>query len=155
MDRPFRSRQFATPNSSNGFQARKAKATVTSSRCVSQETSTTPRRKATPLERSVDLIGSRLLFILILVASFSLVLFEEVPTAPSELQKPWRVDIQHAPKDELMLLEGIGTSLADRIIVYRETHVLNNVEDLLQVHGIGPKKIARCRRTIFFSEDSE
>jgi competence ComEA-like helix-hairpin-helix protein len=52
-----------------------------------------------------------------------------------------------------MLLNGIGTSLADRIIEYRETHVLNTPEDLLEVHGIGPVKVERLRRTIVFTED--
>ncbi len=53
-----------------------------------------------------------------------------------------------------MLLEGIGSSLADRILVYRERHTLNCPEDLLQVHGIGPIKIERCRRTIAVTEVS-
>ncbi len=82
-----------------------------------------------------------------------MIVFERIPTAPNELHAPWRVDIQHAPKDELMLLEGIGSSLAERIILYRETHRLKSPEDLLQVHGIGPIKVARCRRTVASSED--
>ncbi|MBC8202230.1 MAG: helix-hairpin-helix domain-containing protein [Planctomycetes bacterium] len=84
-----------------------------------------------------------------------MIIFEQVPTAPNQLYSPWRVDIQHAPKDELMLLEGIGTSLADRIIVYRETHLLKTPEDLLQVHGIGQIKVERCRRAIAFPEDAQ
>jgi competence ComEA-like helix-hairpin-helix protein len=96
-----------------------------------------------------------LLFILILMASFSLIAFEQVPTAPSQFHAPWRVDIQHAPKDELMLLEGIGNSLADRIIEYRETHTLNSADDLLHVHGIGPIKVSRCRRTIACTENAK
>ena len=83
-----------------------------------------------------------------------LIVSEQVATAPNELHSPWRVDIQRAPKDELMLLEGIGTSLADRIIVYRELHTLHCPEDLLHVHGIGPIKVERCRRTIAATEVS-
>ena len=82
-----------------------------------------------------------------------MIITQEVPTAPTELPKPWRVDIRHSNKVELMLLDGIGTSLADRIIEYRELHVLSTPEDLLGVHGIGPKKVERLRRTIVFTED--
>ncbi|MDP7009556.1 MAG: helix-hairpin-helix domain-containing protein [Phycisphaerales bacterium] len=56
--------------------------------------------------------------------------------------------MQHATKEELMLLEGIGTSLASRIIAYRKAHVLESAEDLQQIHGIGPMKVARLQRTV-------
>jgi competence protein ComEA len=72
-----------------------------------------------------------------------------------ELAKPWRVDIRHSKKVELMLLDGIGTSLADRIIAYRETHPLNTPEDLMEIHGIGPIKVERFRRTIVFTEEPQ
>ena len=155
MDRSFRSRQRTAEDGSNGIQTRETEATSKSIALLAQKTSSTSWRKTTSSEgRDVDLIGSRLLFILILTASLWLIFCEQVPTAPNELHSPWRVDIQRAPKDELMLLEGIGSSLADRILVYRELHTLNCPEDLLQVHGIGPIKIERCRRTIAVTEVS-
>jgi len=99
------------------------------------------------------LFGSQVLFIAILVLSLWIIGTQQIPTAPNDLPKPWRVDILRGKKVELMLLNGIGTSLADRIIEYRETHVLNTPEDLLEVHGIGPVKVERLRRTIVFTED--
>jgi competence protein ComEA len=53
------------------------------------------------------------------------------------------VDINTASIEELDTLPGIGPKTAWAIIEYRETHgKFTSPEDLLQVHGIGPKKLA-------------
>ena len=52
------------------------------------------------------------------------------------------LDINAATKAQLMALPGIGEVLADRIISYREeAGRFNSVEDLLNVPGIGDKKL--------------
>lgn len=94
-----------------------------------------------------------MLFVIIILVSSWLIFSQQVATAPNIIQQPWRVDLQHANKHELMLLSGIGTSLADRIITYRETNMINNAQELQNIHGIGPVKVERLRRTIVSEED--
>ena len=52
------------------------------------------------------------------------------------------VAINHAGTDLLTTLPGIGISLAQNIIAYRETHGdFTSIEDLLNVEGIGQKRL--------------
>lgn len=54
-----------------------------------------------------------------------------------------RIDLNAASVEELMLLPGIGVSLAERIVEHRQTRgPFESLEDLAEVHGIGPAKIA-------------
>ena len=51
------------------------------------------------------------------------------------------VDLNHAPKSEILHLPGVGGTLADRIIEYREqVGAFEHVEDLENIRGIGAKK---------------
>lgn len=60
-----------------------------------------------------------------------------------------RVNINTADQDALMQLDGIGETLAARIIAYREAHgAFLTVEELLQVEGIGEKRLAAIRERI-------
>ena len=53
------------------------------------------------------------------------------------------IDINTAGVEELDTLPGIGPRTAQAIVSYREAHgEFNSPEDLLQVRGIGPKKLA-------------
>ncbi len=55
-----------------------------------------------------------------------------------------RVDAQ-----TLTLLPGIGPALARRIIQYRENHgPFSSSEELIRVHGIGPKTMERIRSLV-------
>ncbi|MCX6154035.1 MAG: helix-hairpin-helix domain-containing protein [Candidatus Kapabacteria bacterium] len=65
---------------------------------------------------------------------------KERKAAPGEL-----VDLNAASKTELMKLPGIGSSTALRIIEYRQKHKFNNIEDLMNVPGIGPKKFEKIK----------
>jgi len=50
------------------------------------------------------------------------------------------ININTATKDELLLLNRVGPSIADRIIAYREEHgPFQKTEDVLNVKGIGEK----------------
>jgi competence protein ComEA len=60
-----------------------------------------------------------------------------------------RVNINTAAADELENLPGVGPVLAARIIEYRDTHgPFGEVEDLLDVPGIGEAKLASMRESI-------
>ena len=60
--------------------------------------------------------------------------------------KDLRVPINTAPASELQKLPGIGPTLAERIVAFREqSGGFLTVEQLLEVKGIGPAKLARMR----------
>lgn len=50
-----------------------------------------------------------------------------------------KVNINKASKEELMTLQGIGESIAGRIISYREKNPFKSIEELKNVSGIGEK----------------
>jgi competence ComEA-like helix-hairpin-helix protein len=57
------------------------------------------------------------------------------------LMKP--IDINLADAEVLATLRGIGPALATRIISYRDRHgTFDKVADIVEVKGIGPKKLA-------------
>ena len=65
---------------------------------------------------------------------------------PPSSDKDLRVPINTAPASELQRLPGIGPTLAERIIAFREqSGGFSTVEQLLEVKGIGPAKLTRMR----------
>tara|TARA_B100000700_G_scaffold93733_1_gene105749 strand:- start:2082 stop:2444 length:363 start_codon:yes stop_codon:yes gene_type:complete len=67
-----------------------------------------------------------------------------------ELTEPWsfQLDINTATTTEFDLLTGVGTQLAKRIIKTRESlpnRRFTRIDELLTVHGIGEKTLARLR----------
>lgn len=61
----------------------------------------------------------------------------------------YRIDLNRATRVELIQLDGIGETLADRIIADREEHgPFANVDDLRRVKGIGPKTVEKVRRYV-------
>jgi competence protein ComEA len=55
------------------------------------------------------------------------------------------LDLNHATEDELCGLPGIGPALAERIVAYRTQTPFQSVEDLVNVPGIGDKKLEAIR----------
>ena len=59
-------------------------------------------------------------------------------TSASDISSDGRVDINHASKEELITLSGIGEGRAEDIIAYREANGgFESVEDIMNVSGIG------------------
>jgi competence protein ComEA len=60
-----------------------------------------------------------------------------------------RIDLNHADHAQLLQLPGVGGRTAERIEDYRLTHNgFHNVEELRQVHGVGPATLERLRPLI-------
>lgn len=61
------------------------------------------------------------------------------------------INVNTATLEELVALPGIGEVIAKRIIEYRETHgPFRRPEDLLEVKGIGPKKLEKIKDLVSF-----
>ncbi|MEN3186984.1 MAG: ComEA family DNA-binding protein [Atribacterota bacterium] len=83
-------------------------------------------------------------------SSFSTNLTQFLPQPDASLETK-RINVNTASKEELIALPGIGEALAQRIIEYRQTHgPFHRPEDLLEIKGIGPKKLDRIRDLISF-----
>lgn len=55
------------------------------------------------------------------------------------------LDPNTAPVDSLELLPGIGRTLADRIVAYRQTQPFTREIDITEVKGVGPKLYERIK----------
>ena len=59
------------------------------------------------------------------------------------------LDINSATAEQLQQLPGIGEKIAERIIKYREENgPFSKIEDLLNVEGIGEKKLEKIKPLI-------
>ena len=66
------------------------------------------------------------------------------------------VDLNTAGVDELTTLPGIGESLAKRIVDYRTEHgPFESLEALMEVSGIGEKKLEELRDYVTVAGESE
>jgi competence protein ComEA len=67
-------------------------------------------------------------------------------TLPSQ-----RIDLNSATQAELMLLPGVGETLAERIVKARAVSLFKEIEDLRTIAGIGPATFERLRPWVFVS----
>jgi competence protein ComEA len=57
-----------------------------------------------------------------------------------------KIDINTASSNELILLPGIGTKTAEKIIEHRKKYgKFKSPKDLLKIHGIGEKKLEKIK----------
>lgn len=86
----------------------------------------------------------------VIVGGHSHTLPEEYPTVVEKKL----LNVNTATQEELEALPGIGPTIAQRIIEWRETEgPFQKVEDLLQVSGIGPARLAAIRDLITVSDE--
>ncbi len=68
-----------------------------------------------------------------------------------KLSSTQRININIASKSEIMKLPGTGEVIAERIIAYRENvKLFKTAEDLLNVKGIGKKKLEQIKPYLIF-----
>jgi comEA protein len=64
-------------------------------------------------------------------------------------KQPGLININTADTEDLMLLPGIGATLASRIIEYRTANgPFSSIEDLIQVKGIGAETLSKLKQFI-------
>lgn len=67
----------------------------------------------------------------------------------------YQLDVNRANWIEWTLLDGIGETLAKRIVADREEHgPFAKIEDVLRVHGIGPKIWEQIRPSLMIKSES-
>jgi competence protein ComEA len=77
---------------------------------------------------------------------------QEAAKATTETDSSALLDLNHASQSELEKLPGIGPSKAKAIITFRDQHKgFRNLEQLLEVKGIGPKVLERLSKLIRIS----
>ena len=79
----------------------------------------------------------------------SLIGVEQLP-GPTVLTLGGKIDLNRAQASDLVALDGIGPTLAERIVDWRRTEgAFSSVEDLLAVRGIGERTLERLRPQLF------
>ncbi|MDO8828402.1 helix-hairpin-helix domain-containing protein [Methylophaga sp.] len=64
-----------------------------------------------------------------------------------------KININKASADELQLLKGVGPSTAEAIVQYREENgTFSSVDDLVNVKGVGEKKVASLAEQVTVSD---
>lgn len=59
-----------------------------------------------------------------------------------------KININTASKEELMTLSGVGEQTANKIIEYRKNIRFNEIEDLMNVNGVGKSKFESIKNYI-------
>ncbi|MGN1416338.1 MAG: ComEA family DNA-binding protein [Oscillospiraceae bacterium] len=85
------------------------------------------------------------------IVSSAVSMAEAAETVPAD-EDILPIDINTADKDELMKLKGIGDAAAEKIIQYRRDNGgFSSVDELLNVNGIGEKKLADIKEYVYAS----
>ncbi len=73
----------------------------------------------------------------------------KVKSQLQQVQQSTKLNINRASKSDLEKLPGIGPTIAERIVNYREEHgAFKSIEDLKNVKGIGDKKFEALKDLI-------
>ena len=90
--------------------------------------------------------ASALLFVLALAGASATTAAAAPPAQPKASSEVRAVDINTADSVALQSVPGIGKSLSERIVAFREKNgPFQSVDDLLKVQGVGEKSIQKLR----------
>ncbi|MBC8535753.1 helix-hairpin-helix domain-containing protein [Feifania hominis] len=76
----------------------------------------------------------------------------EASVQPTGQQGPVKLDPNTASKSQLMLLPGVGETIAQRIVESREGQSFRYADDLMRVKGIGEKTMEKLRPWILLDD---
>ena len=80
-------------------------------------------------------------------------LVRELPEPEPEPEQTPRLELNRATRAELEALPGIGPVLAERIVAWRSANgPFVSVEQIMDVEGIGEKKFAELRDSIYVED---
>lgn len=95
------------------------------------------------------LLGAALKFYTSRIENNSITLLLNKPVLQKSIYSE-KIDINHASFEELCTLPGVGKTIAARIIEYRvETGDIGTKDRLLEIKGIGQKKLQKIKNHIF------
>ena len=101
----------------------------------------------TPQERKFIII----MMIVFIMGAFVQLLFKRdiAPVRWAKSVQNFKIDINTARADQLQMLPGIGATLAQRILDYRqENGPFKTLEDLQEVDGVTAKRFGRIKELI-------
>jgi competence protein ComEA len=97
------------------------------------------------------MLGTACLVVLMLATAGSAHASTEATETTAKGESP-PVDINTAGEEELTSIPGIGKTMAQRILEWRQQHgPFRRVEDLMKVKGIGEKSLERIRPHVTIS----
>ena len=113
---------------------------------------------------SLRLTDQKALFELLIVAMFAaafwVFVYERGTTSVSGNRTQhgrkyeFLLDTNTAPKTELLMLPGIGPTLAERIMEHRKIKPFESPDDLIQIKGIGKKKLEAVRPFVIVGQQT-
>jgi competence ComEA-like helix-hairpin-helix protein len=121
-----------------------------------------PSQPPTPLlaawPRSAQWTTAFLLGVVVTLLAGHAVTYLRFGSRPTELERAvlpvYRVDLNRANHDELLQLPGVGDHMAARIEDFRKEHgKIRRIDDLTEVHGVGPATMNRLRDWVRVHEE--
>ncbi len=116
------------------------------------QTEETPSKPFLGLQREDQYFLGVLTIAILILAVIYLGRLSRWGTEPIEIDRQnqlpyeYQIDINQASWVEFAQLKQIGPALGKKIVAHRETHgPFASIEDLLQVKGIGPRKLEENR----------